>query len=198
MVLAKPWTAAFCSADSPTTLSTAPSRMFALRMFRYGAANRFPPKAGLPPSSGPINISVMKRGSAGSKLYDSRPRMPRSDTYPFWGAMPVRVPMRRPDATDRTWLRVGLFSKSCSPGLFKFGTSRSLHAASATMPKPNASHRVAFMLEYLVGAFMAKTPRRWRTRSFGSVGTASHRCSARWAGSRSCSLPDRGRCTACW
>ena len=60
-------------------LSVACRTILAFRMFAYGLRNRLPLKAGLPPSSGPINISVTNRGSAGSKLYDSRPMIPSNE-----------------------------------------------------------------------------------------------------------------------
>jgi hypothetical protein len=49
--------------------------MFASRMLAYGAVQKLPPN-GLPFCSGPPSSSPKKRGSAESKLYASRPRMP--------------------------------------------------------------------------------------------------------------------------
>src|SRR6266702_6939540 len=116
MVLAKPRTASFSGSLIAGTRSTTVRTMFAFRMLRRGFAQRFPPNAGLPPSRGPTIISVTKRGSAGSKLYDSRPSIPSRETYPFWAAMPARVPSSSPVAAVASLERVGLLSRSSSAG----------------------------------------------------------------------------------
>src|SRR5262249_34459115 len=72
--------------------------------------------------------SLMKRGSAGSMTYDSRPRMPTIEMKPLRSVLLARRVMSIPVAAAAIPDRVGLSTSESRPGLLRSGTSR-LHDA---------------------------------------------------------------------
>src|SRR2546426_11105927 len=91
--------------------------------------------------------------------------------------------MSKPVVAESTALRVGFVWKSSSPGLFRSGTSRSLHAEGNTRTSIIGSQFVALMLRHLGSGFMDHNPRstlNQKLRLGGNGVTSTFRAIARF------------------